>query len=99
MALMLNAMDDGLAPGTLTVRSRLNPDRADEILLEFVDTGRDQARKPAQDLEPFFTTKPQGRGTRLVSPSVTASSPGIAGGSTSKSQVGVGSNFKVTSHG
>src|SRR5204862_355006 len=39
MALMLNAMDAMDSRGTLTVRSRINPDRADEILLEIVDTG------------------------------------------------------------
>src|SRR5689334_1104590 len=39
MALMLNAMDATDSRGTLTVRSRINPDRDDEILLEFIDTG------------------------------------------------------------
>src|SRR5881296_3623404 len=39
MALMLNAMDAMDSRGVLTVRSRLNPDRRDELLIEFIDTG------------------------------------------------------------
>jgi len=66
MALMLNgvdAMDDG---GVLTVRSRQNPHRNDEVVIEVADTGHGI---PAADLpkifEPFYTTKPPGRGTGL----------------------------------
>src|SRR5213080_2038753 len=66
MALMLNAMDAMDSRGTLTVRSRINPDRADEILLEFIDTGTGIKREDLPKIfEPFFTTKPQGRGTGL----------------------------------
>src|SRR6266516_3773406 len=39
MALMLNAMDAMNSRGVLTVRTRRNPQRSDEILVEFVDTG------------------------------------------------------------
>src|SRR2546421_9709171 len=39
MALMLNAMDAMNSRGVLTVRTRLNPNRRDEILAEFIDTG------------------------------------------------------------
>ena len=66
MALMLNAMDAMNNRGVLTVRTSFNPNRVDELLVEFVDTG---AGIKAEDLskifEPFFTTKPQGRGTGL----------------------------------
>ncbi len=39
MALMLNAMDAMNSRGVLTVRTRRNPQRSDEILVEFIDTG------------------------------------------------------------
>jgi two-component system NtrC family sensor kinase len=66
MALMLNgvdAMDDG---GVLTVRTRRNPARNDEVMIEVVDTGH--GIPPAElpkIFEPFYTTKPPGRGTGL----------------------------------
>ena len=66
MALMLNgvdAVDDG---GSLTVRTQRNPGRADEVMIAIIDSGHGI---PAADLpkifEPFYTTKPQGRGTGL----------------------------------
>src|SRR5256885_682072 len=50
----------------INVRSRFNPDRGDEILLEFIDTGTGIKREDLPKIfEPFFTTKPQGRGTSL----------------------------------
>src|SRR5207237_1093732 len=63
-AVMLNALHAMDSRGTLTVRSRINPDRGDEILLEFIDTGTGIKREDLPKIfEPFFTTKPQGRGT------------------------------------
>lgn len=66
MALMLNAMDAMEDGGVLTVRTRKNPERSDEVLIEVADTGHGI---PAADLpkifEPFYTTKPPGRGTGL----------------------------------
>ena len=96
MALMLNAMDAMNSRGTLTVRSGRNPDRWDELLIEFIDTGvgirQDQLSKI---FEPFFTTKPQGRGTGLGLSIAYAIVADHRGRIEVESQVGVGSNFKV----
>src|SRR5947209_3966852 len=96
MALLLNAMDAMNSRGVLTVRSRPNPERRDELLIEFIDTG---VGIPQEELpkifEPFFTTKPQGRGTGLglsVCYGIVAEHRGRI---RVESQVGVGSNFKV----
>src|SRR5205807_98678 len=59
MALMLNAMDAMNTRGVLTVRSGMNPDRDDELLIEFIDTGSGIAPEELSKIfEPFFTTSP-----------------------------------------
>src|SRR6266545_3596220 len=96
MALMLNAMDAMDSRGTLTVRSRINPDRTDEILLEFIDTGAGITREDLPKIfEPFFTTKPQGRGTGLGLSICYGIIAEHRGRIDVESQIGVGSNFKV----
>src|SRR6266581_2039256 len=96
MALMLNAMDAMDSRGTLTVRSRINPDRRDEILLEFIDTGTGIKREDLPKIfEPFFTTKPQGRGTGLGLSICYGIIAEHRGRIDVESQVGVGSNFRV----
>jgi two-component system NtrC family sensor kinase len=96
MALMLNAMDAMNTRGSLTVRSRLNPDRRDEVLLEFIDTGVGIKQDDlAKIFEPFFTTKPPGRGTGLGLSICYAIIAEHRGRIEVTSQVGVGSNFRV----
>src|SRR6266581_4143738 len=96
MALMLNALDAMDSRGTLTVKSGKNPERGDEILLEFIDTGTGiKGEDLPKIFEPFFTTKPQGRGTGLglsICYGIVAEHRGRI---EVESQVGVGSNFKV----
>jgi len=56
----VQAMPDG---GTLTIRTRLEPD---EVLVEVCDTGTGIPRELQERIfEPFFTTKPVGEGTGL----------------------------------
>ena len=96
MALMLNAMDAMDARGVLTVCSRINPARRDELLIEFIDTGGGiQQENLSKIFEPFFTTKPQGRGTGLGLSVVYGIVTDHRGRIEVESQIGVGSNFKV----
>src|SRR6266480_417213 len=96
MALMLNAMDAMNSRGVLTVRTRLNPNRRDEILVEFIDTGTGIRQEDLPKIfEPFFTTKPQGRGTGLGLSVAYGIVEEHRGRIEVESQMGVGSNFKV----
>jgi len=96
MALMLNAMDAMNSRGVLTVRTRLNPQRRDEILAEFIDTGTGIKQEDLPKIfEPFFTTKPQGRGTGLGLSVAYGIVEEHRGRIEVESQVGVGTNFKV----
>src|SRR5207247_306583 len=96
MALMLNAMDAMDSRGTLTVRTRMNPERRDEVLVEFIDTGTGIKQEDLPKIfEPFFTTKPQGRGTGLGLSICYGIIAEHRGRIEVESQVGIGSNFKV----
>jgi two-component system NtrC family sensor kinase len=96
MTLMLNAMDAMNSRGVLTVRTRRNPHRADEILAEFIDTGTGIKQEDLPKIfEPFFTTKPQGRGTGLGLSLAYGIVEEHRGRIEVESQMGVGTNFKV----
>jgi two-component system NtrC family sensor kinase len=96
MALMLNAMDAMNSRGVLTVRTRRNPQRADEVLAEFIDTGTGIKQEDLPKIfEPFFTTKPQGRGTGLGLSVAYGIVEEHRGRIEVESQMGVGTNFKV----
>ena len=96
MALMLNAMDAMNSRGVLTVRTRRNPQRNDEILAEFIDTGTGIRQEDLPKIfEPFFTTKQQGRGTGLGLSVAYGIVEEHRGRIEVESQLGVGTNFKV----
>jgi two-component system NtrC family sensor kinase len=96
MALMLNAMDAMNSRGVLTVRTRRNPLRNDEIMAEFIDTGTGIRQEDLPKIfEPFFTTKPQGRGTGLGLSVAYGIVEEHRGRIEVESQMGVGTNFKV----
>jgi len=96
MALLLNGMDAMNSRGTLTVRSGKNPDRSDELLVEFIDRGVGIKKEEISKIfEPFFTTKPQGRGTGLGLSICYGIIADHRGRIEVESQIGVGSTFKV----
>lgn len=64
--LAVNARDAMPAGGVLSLRSRAAPGRPDSVDLTVTDTGEGMSRDvAARALEPFFTTKPLGKGTGL----------------------------------
>ncbi|MGH7754499.1 MAG: two-component system sensor histidine kinase NtrB [Gemmatimonadales bacterium] len=96
MALMLNAMDAMGPGGTLTVRTQRNPQRADEVMAEFIDTGQGISQQDLPKIfEPFYTTKVPGRGTGLGLSVCYAIVSDHRGRIEVESQVGRGSNFQV----
>jgi two-component system NtrC family sensor kinase len=66
LALMLNAIDAMEGKGVLTVSTQPNPERGDEVVVAFSDTGMGIPRDDLPKIfEPFFTTKLPGQGTGL----------------------------------
>jgi two-component system NtrC family sensor kinase len=66
MALMLNALDAMEEGGTLTVTARAGTVHEDEVEVEIEDSGMGIPRSELSKIfEPFYTTKPPGRGTGL----------------------------------
>jgi two-component system NtrC family sensor kinase len=66
MAIMLNAADAMERGGTLRIRTGANGAYQDEVMVEFADTGAGISPEALDKIfEPFYTTKPPGRGTGL----------------------------------
>jgi two-component system NtrC family sensor kinase len=96
LALMMNAIDSMEGDGTLTVTTWANPDRADEVIVEFADTGMGiDSNDLAKIFEPFFTTKAPGRGTGLGLSICYGIVQQHGGRIVVDSQFGLGSTFRV----
>lgn len=96
LSLMLNAIDAMEGKGALTVRTLISPNRADEILVEFTDTGMGIPRDELPKIfEPFYTTKLPGRGTGLGLSICYGIVQEHGGRIEVDSQVGHGSEFRV----
>jgi two-component system, NtrC family, sensor kinase len=96
LALMLNAIDAMEGTGQLTVRTLLNPDRSDEVVVSIADTGAGISGEDIPKIfEPFFTTKQPGRGTGLGLSICYGIVQEHGGRLTVDSQVGHGTEFRV----
>ena len=96
LTIMLNALDSMEGKGTLTVSTARNPEREDEIVVAFSDTGLGIAREELHKIfEPFYTTKHPGRGTGLGLSICYAMVQEHRGRVLVDSQLGRGSTFRV----
>ena len=96
LALMLNALDAMEGTGVLTVRTGLNWEDPNELVIEFADTGRGIPRDDLPRIfEPFFTTKQPGRGTGLGLSICYGIMQEHRGRILVESKVGLGADFRV----
>jgi PAS domain S-box-containing protein len=94
MNLCVNAVDAMDGEGTLTLQTRLGPDG--QVELRVADTGcgmTEEVRASACD--PFFTTKPQGKGTGLGLPMVYNTIKTHGGELTIESRPGAGTRVAI----
>ena len=95
MNLCVNAVDAMPEGGTLSVRTR--NDAAGTIVMEVADTGSGMSKDVLDKaLDPFFTTKPQGKGTGLGLPIVFGTVKAHQGKMEIFSEVGKGTQVRVS---
>ena len=96
MALLINAADAMNDKGVITIRTRRGASDAEAAIAEVIDQGSGIARTDLPRIfEPFYTTKPPGRGTGLGL-SVCYSIIAAHGGRIEvDSAVGAGSTFRI----
>lgn len=98
--LVSNANDAITASGTIAVDARLEPSDAasgSELVIDVVDTGHGMSPEVITRLwEPFFTTKPVGKGTGLGLPMVAAIIRAHGGSIDVESDGHTGSRFTLT---
>jgi PAS domain S-box-containing protein len=94
MNLCVNAVDAMPEGGTLSVRTRNDEDST--ILLEVADSGIGMSKEVLDKaLDPFFTTKPQGKGTGLGLPIVFRTIKAHQGRLDISSEVGRGTQVRI----
>lgn len=96
MALLINAADAMNEKGSITIRTRRGGSDSEAAIAEVIDDGAGIARPELSKIfEPFYTTKPSGRGTGLGL-SVCYSIIAAHGGRIEvDSAVGAGSTFRI----
>ena len=96
IALLINAADAMNEQGVITLRTRRGVSDAEAVIAEVIDEGSGMSRTELTKIfEPFYTTKPPGRGTGLglsVCYSIIAAHSGRI---EVDSAVGAGSTFRV----
>jgi PAS domain S-box-containing protein len=95
MHLLMNAFDAMPGGGVLTLRTRMRGD--DEIQVEVNDTGCGMSKEILEKaMEPFFTTKPRGKGTGLGLPAVYGAVKSHRGAMEIRSEPGRGTQVHIT---
>jgi len=96
MALLINATDAMNEKGSITIRTRRGPSDAEAAIAEVIDDGAGIARTELPKIfEPFYTTKPPGRGTGLGLSVCYSIIAGHGGRIEVDSAVGAGSTFRI----
>jgi two-component system NtrC family sensor kinase len=96
MALLINAADAMNETGAITIRTRRGLSDAEAVIVEVIDAGAGIARTELPKIfEPFYTTKPPGRGTGLGLSVCYSIIAGHGGRIEVDSAVGAGSTFRI----